>query len=73
LTLANKFVNGQKRKEQRIMITIPIWLFIISIIIGFPLLTAVLIIISHAVYMCVNIIIEIVKIVADILKSMYEL
>ena len=48
------------------MITMPIWLFIISIIIGFPLLITVLTIVCYTIYIGV-------KITIEILKSIFEL
>ena len=48
------------------MITMPIWLFIISIIIGFPLLITILTILCYTIYI-------VIKITIETLKSTFEL
>lgn len=43
------------------MITLPIWLFILSIILGFPLVVIILTFISYTVYLSFSIAIDIIK------------
>lgn len=43
------------------MITLPIWLFILCVIIGFPIVTIILTIISYTIYLDFKITIEILK------------
>ena len=43
------------------MITLPIWLFILSVILGFPLVIIILAIISYTIYLGFKITIEFLK------------
>lgn len=54
------------------MITLPIWLFILCIILGYPLIIIILTIISYTVRMCFKIAIECFKIAIEYLKSIWN-